>query len=142
MRRPRTLLVLLAAVTLGGCVESTAIVTTGGAYTLQTVDGEELPFRVRQDASGRIDLASGDLLLLSDFTFQQRLTYEIVQGLGPGTRTDVVKGTWEQTGGGVNLYATSPTSKQYTMGLSGRTLTQIDSPDGWPPAPHTFVYSK
>jgi hypothetical protein len=138
-RRWKSLAALSVTIALAGCVESTAIFSTGGSYRLETVDGSPLPFQISQTAGGFVAVESGQLDLYSDNTFQDRLVYEILESGGRRTQSEVKTGTWQE-GSGVVTFTT--TAGSYQGGFGGRSITLYLSPATWPPGVHTLVYTK
>ena len=71
----RTLLVLLV-LGLGACGDSTAPTRVVGRYTLQTIDGNPLPFVFVQVGADKTELTAGHFNLNEDLTCSNNTTLE------------------------------------------------------------------
>ena len=127
------------AVAIAGCIDSTALFSTGGTYRLETVDGMALPFLLSQSGLNTLSVESGELELYSDFTFRDRVTFEIRENGVRRTQVDVIEGTWKEESSG-NVTFTTATLGSYSAGFGGRSLTLTTN--AWAGGPHTLVYVK
>jgi hypothetical protein len=126
------------------CRESISIESTGsGYYTLQTVDGAELPFVASQTGTDFVRLDDGQLALRSDGSYEEDLIYDVARDGTLTQRVDVARGTWTGgTDGTVTFTEVTPTQRTYSAAAFGAQLTLSESPDGWPAGPHVLVYSR
>jgi hypothetical protein len=110
-------LALVAAVVFAACgrdsptdpTESPG--TVAGTYTLSTVGGVDVPLQVYEDAEVSLDLVSGSVVLRTDGTFEEVLTFvETENGADPSEMV-------EQTSG--------------TFTIVGRTITFVTATERW-----------
>lgn len=122
----RAVLIMTVAV-LAACGDSSSeprIDTSHhGTFTLRTVNEAPPPVTVYQDANGRIQVVSGAVTLNSDGTFVDRTDWRIVSGTQTFTETDITAGTYERSGGTIQLRSTE--GEVYSASFSGEnTLTR------------------
>jgi hypothetical protein len=123
LKRRLALAGLLSALAFAGsCKDSTAPQVISGIYELESVDGEQLPVVVFEDAQGKDEMLNGRVDLYSDGTFYDVTTVRSTIN-GSATEDDfVAEGTYRLSGTTVTF--TSSTI-DYSMELSaGGTLTQ------------------
>ena len=123
----RLLVGMLLAASVSACGDSpSGLTTTGGhagTYSLRTVNDQALPATIESDASGRVDVASGSVVLRADGTFTDQTEFRLVSGTSSTTETDVITGTYTRSGSTVQF---SPSDGGvYSMSFTGgNTLTQ------------------
>jgi hypothetical protein len=122
----RSILILCLAAMAGACSESTSITTTtGGSFTLTTVNGGDLPAVVSQEGTTRRDALSGSIVLASDMTWTSTITFRDTNGSTTGQNvTETDSGTWTQSNGAILL--TSHTGTAFNAVLFGGALTIED----------------
>lgn len=121
----RWTIALTAALALGACSDSTSIGgTTGGTFTLRTVNGEDLPALVIQQGGSLTEATSGSVSLDSDHSYQRTLTLRTTGSGAAQTTTETESGTWTGSGGAVTLTASGGGQLNGTLFDGALTLTQ------------------
>ncbi|MFQ5529285.1 MAG: hypothetical protein ACE5FP_02960 [Gemmatimonadota bacterium] len=128
---------ILAGGLLAACGDGLSI-STGpggisifGTYTLETVNGESLPFLAFQVGNDRLEIISGSVRLNSDATYTTSFIFEWSES---GTVIPVTEsGTYTVAG---NTIVFTDSLGTFTGSISGNTLTVVDD-DG-----ATFVFRK
>jgi len=103
------------AIALAGCSDSLVanpdadglrlVPASPAPYVLKTINGQPLPVEMRNDASGRVSMVQGELLL-GGSTFSQRLTLVDTSPAGVATsRESVSQGTIVVNGAEVHFRA-------------------------------------
>ena len=126
---------MLAAAVLAACGgdSATGPGSVTGAYELQTIDGDALPFVVAEIGEDRLEITGGRLTLNADNSFSDRLDFRLIEDGETTTDSETVTGTYEVSGSSVTLEYQG--GEPSTVSVSGRTLTQ--TVEGI-----TFVYRK
>ena len=131
----RFLRLLLATAMLAACGGDGATDPSSitGAYDLQTVDGDPLPFVFFEIGADRLEITGGRITLNADETFSDRIEFRIIEDGVTSDNSETVTGTWEANG--TDLTLTYQNGAESTVTISARTLTQVV--EGI-----TFVYRK
>lgn len=119
----RLVAVLCALLVTSACSESTSIsTTTGGSFTLSTVNGNDLPAVETQSGGNRTEVLSGSVSLKTDGSWTLALTKRLTTAAGTTTNsTQTDSGTWTQNNGAVLL--TSNTGAAISGTLFAGVLT-------------------
>ena len=106
MRKLFGMLALAGAVALGGCGDDDG---TGpdnnieGTYTLETIEGEELPVTVIEFEGVKIEVLSGNVRLMDDNEFTASLSFRETTDGETTTYTQTDSGTWSRSGNTVTF---------------------------------------
>ncbi len=130
--RPVALTVALAVSLLTGCGDATGSEAIASDFTLQTINGQNLPFVLAQVVVDNVEITAGSVRLNSDNTFSTSLTVATTEGGATASETTTVTGTY--TLNGTTLAFTSE-EDTFSGSITGNTLTISD--EGV-----TFVYQK
>lgn len=127
--------VLLCALALAACADSTAPETqlnVVGGYTLQSINGQPLPFVLLDFGFFRIHQVSGTLVLHADRTFVERDS--LVQFFNDSTGTPVqndttivLDGTWELEDSTIVLITQRDQSVLFGIARSDRLILNFES---------------
>ncbi len=130
--RPVALTVALAVSLLTGCGDATGSEAIAANYTLQTINGQNLPFVLAQVVVDKVEVTAGSVRLNSDNTFSTSVTVATTESGATTSETTTVTGTYTLNGTTLTF-----TSEEDTFGgsITGNTLTISD--EGV-----TFVYQK
>lgn len=113
--------VICAVLVTSACSESTSIGgTTGGSFTLSTVNGSDLP-AISTQGGTQTEVTSGSIALNSDHSWASSLTKRTTTGGTSQTTTLTDSGTWTQSNGAILL--TSNTGSATSGTLVGGILT-------------------
>lgn len=112
--------VTLAA--LAACTDNTAPSTrfAGGSYSLQTVNGNGLPYSYTS-GSNTLTIQSDTYTLSNDGTYSEAINETISNGYSTSPASDAESGTWSQNGNAVVFspsYSTQNNYTQYTGSLT------------------------
>ena len=107
-----------------------------GTYTLQTVDGTNLPFVLFQIGNDKLEITAGSVRLNSDNTYSLSISLRVTQAGTVTTETDTGAGTFTATGSTIQFSDPGDGSGSFTGSISGNTLTIIDD------VGFTFVFGK
>lgn len=113
-----------ALVALTACGDSTGPNAHVGVYTLQTINGQNPPVVVDQDATTTVEVTSGVVTLNENGTFSDRIDFRVTEGTSVVNDFDIATGTYTLSGNTVTFNVAGGGS--YSMVLSGITLTQTD----------------
>jgi hypothetical protein len=98
-----------------------------GTYNLVQTNGQAPPVTVFQSTAGRIEITGATLVLRSDFSYRETITYRVVPATGAAVTEDVIEnGTYTVVGSSITF--TVPASAgdpsfSYTGAVSGNTVT-------------------
>lgn len=126
MRNVLIMPLIFVAMLLASCGDSTGPGNTGaagvtGTYTLQTVNGSQLPYTVVQVGENKFEATAGRVTLNGDRTFSASITFRETENGITTTTTESDSGTYTQNGTALNFtYADGTTD---TAALNGNTLT-------------------
>ena len=129
MRRLAASILLLAAVTLSACGDSTGpglgLGAPTGTYTLQTINGTALPYTV-DDGAGTVVVILSDAFTLQDGgRFTETFSLRVTENGTTTTETNTNAGAWTLAGTAVRLtFDVDGLSVSGT--LSGGVLTIVD----------------
>ncbi|HEY5087156.1 MAG TPA: hypothetical protein VII66_07375 [Gemmatimonadaceae bacterium] len=123
VRNFRSLAVVVALAALAACTDNTSPVTqlSGGSYSLQTVNGTNVPYTYTS-GSTTITIQSDIYTLNNDGTYSESISEIISNGFSSSPASDGESGTWSQNGNAVVFapsYSTQNNYSQYTGALSG-----------------------
>ena len=91
-----------------------------GAYTLTTINGQQLPVVVEQQGSDRAEVTQGTVTLNADRTFSDVIQLRFTISGQVTSETDAANGTWTRTGSTVQFNPTAPAgSTPYSMTWDG-----------------------
>lgn len=118
MRRTRlklaALAVAAAGLVAGGCGDSTTLAAEPGmglsdaTYALKTINGAPLPADVRNDASGRVSITAGEIVLTGGTAFRQSFTLsEAPLDSSASVRQAVTQGTVTIRGSAITFRAST-----------------------------------
>lgn len=125
MRAMRTwggVLALVAAVQLAGCSDSLGANELPGEYTLEEVNGRDLPYGLTAGGGANSAVEGGSMVLGSGGVAQVKLNYVTTVGSTQSRFTETYNGTWaadDEDGWTINL--TNPPRVTATR-ISGSTL--------------------
>ena len=130
---------LLAASILAACADrasTAALAPFVGTYSLRTLGGQPLPitclpincpaYSQVAPLGLRIDVLGSELSVVDGGTWSERLMLSVVTVTGTFVQPQTIHGTYERTGAGVHLAATS-TSEYMDCVIIGDALTCGDS---------------
>lgn len=130
MRRLAATILLLAAVTLPACGDSTGpglgLGTPTGTYTLRTVNGNTLPFTIEDGAGVTVVIVSDAFTLQDGGRFTEAFSLRVTENGTTTTESGTNAGSWTLSataitltldGGGPSISGT----------LSGGVMTIVDS---------------
>jgi len=116
------LAVVAAGLVAGGCGDSTTLAAVPGmgqsdaTYALRTVNGAPLPVDVRNDASGRMTITAGAIVLTGGTGFRQSFTLaETPAGGSASLREAVTQGTVTIKGSTITFHASTGGEWEGTM---------------------------
>lgn len=115
------LMIPLAGCDSGGPTEPDADV--GGTYTLETVNGQPLPFLLQQAGEDRLEVWSGYIRLDTDGRFEDNLTLRLVEDGEAEEIPEVLEGNWAVSGSSVTM--TLDLGGAFTAQVQGDALTQV-----------------
>lgn len=104
--RAVTLFVSLTALALAGCIESVAPSDADvvGTWNLQSINGDDLPVIIEENADERVEMTADDLIIEADGRLSGSTTYRIVPtGGAPFNETFHQTGTWRRDGDALQL---------------------------------------
>jgi len=115
------LAVMAAGLAAGGCTDSTTASvpnngSVGATFTLKTVNDAPLPVDVRNDATGRVSITAGEIVLTGGTTFRQ--SFQISETPAGGTaslRETVTQGTITIKGNAITFHASTGGEWEGTM---------------------------
>jgi hypothetical protein len=93
-----------------------------GTYSLKTVDGSPLPYKV-QIGTDQVTLTKDVLTVASNGSWTESLSYTQTVNGQTSTGTEGDGGTWTRAGSSVSFYSTVYDEASYTGTYSNRTLT-------------------
>lgn len=130
-------LVIGLAATVLACGDATGPVTPVGDFSLATVNGKPVPYRLFADTGFSLDIAKGTLSLKADGSFLATLRSEERVQNHLSVYADTGTGTWAVVGS--TLTFTAPDSSKQTALFAGSGITLIDSSGV---APLTYLYAR
>jgi hypothetical protein len=124
MRRPMAVLLLALVLPLAACSDGTSPEESiNGVYTLQTVNGINLPWVAFEASAGKVEVVSGSVTLRSDGSFTDLTTFRITENGVARNEDDVYTGTFVKSLIGVTL---NPIGFQsYDVQIEGAMMTQL-----------------
>ena len=122
MIRRVSLAVLIFGVTACGG-DGTGLENVAGLYTLQTIDGDPLPWVLFQAGASKIEVTAGNVILNADMSCTNTFTYTTTESGNVTTETETDECTYTINGGAIAL--TFPFVGGFTNSGSivGSTLT-------------------
>lgn len=100
-------------------------VTFAGTYTLQTVNGQKLPFVIAQSGTNAVTLTSASLTIAAGGTWSDQFNYTQTTNGVPSAQTATENGTWVRSGSNLALDLSTGTL-DYSGTFSGNTVTLSD----------------
>lgn len=106
MRHAR--LVLLASLVAcgGGDSPSSPVLTVGGAYHLDTVNGSKLPYLALQSGTTTVTITADQLFIADGGTWNEDQVSTVVLNGVTSTQHVADNGTWSTSGNAVTLFST------------------------------------
>lgn len=122
MRRLLAAFAVAIVLPLLGCDITLPGGTIHGTYTLQTVDGGMLPWLAVQVGSDRVEIASGQVTLNEDGTYEDVLIYTVTENGAVLSDTERYEGTFTKSAVGAILRPAG--GEPYTAAIVGSKMTQ------------------
>jgi hypothetical protein len=121
------LLALAAALSLAGCGDGTAPEESiVGVYTLQTINGNLLPWIAFQDEIDHTEVLSGSITLEADGTFTDQTSYVFTIDGAAHQGQDLYTGTYTKTVAGATLTPLTPVGyAPYMVQIQGAKMSQV-----------------
>jgi hypothetical protein len=123
----KSLATIVALVAVAACSDSTAPgggqQAAGGSYTLQTVNGADIPYTYTSGAN-TITIQSDTYMLNANGTYSETITESISNGSTSSPGADTESGTWAQNGTAVAFTPTQSSQNNltaYTAALTSGT---------------------
>ena len=118
----RSLAAVAALTALAACTDNTSPSTqlAGGSYSLQTVNGNGLPYSYTS-GSNTLTIQNDMYTLNNDGTYSETINETISNGYSTSPASDAESGTWSQNGNAVVFspsYSTQSNYTQYTGSLT------------------------
>jgi hypothetical protein len=137
MRRYATVLAAAVVLPLSACGDddpTEPAVEVSGSYTLETINGNELPVTVERAGTDSLEVMEGSVTFNdANGTFADSILYRLTLDGEVTLEDDVLTGTYTQTGTSLTLSTSG--GGQYSMTLSDDLLSQTF-------ASFSFVYRK
>ena len=122
MRRLLAALALVVVLPLSACDLTGPSDTIHGTYKLRTVDGRTLPWLAIRAGADRIEIASGQVTLNEDGTYQDVTIYTVTENGATHPETERYEGTFAKSAVGAILRPKS--GQPYTAAIVGTKMTQ------------------
>ena len=110
-----------------------------GVYSLRTVNGITPPIIIYQDATVRVEVIAGEIVLDANGNYQGTTRYRTTQGAFSEIEDDVIIGYWTLSGNQIALTDRDYPNDPYIGTISGNTITLSDFGGG---GSYTEVYSR
>lgn len=127
MRRILAVLLTATSIVLAGCgKDAIGPAQVAGTYTLQTVNGQPLPYTLGEDATSKTEILSQTFTLNVDATYSWVTTDRLTDNGQVTTDTDTSTGTYTVRGSTITIRDVEGGSLDVM--LTGDTLTMIIGP--------------
>ena len=121
MRKFLAVMVAAGSIALVGCgKDAVGPEDVAGTYALQTVNGQQLPFTLSEDATLKVEMLASAITLYSDMTYDWTLTERSTADGEITTTTDSFPGTYSLRGSTITL---TDQEGSIDAHLSGDTMT-------------------
>ena len=114
---------LLALIFLVGCRDGVSPdLSHVGTFHLTTINGRNLPGRVREIGSETVDITGGSIMLASNNTFSNEIAFRFGDGAEVRTEVERITGTYSRAAETIQL--TTSEGFSFTLYFDGTTILQ------------------
>lgn len=120
-------LLIVGAIACGGDSTTAPEGISFGSYTLQSVNGQKLPYVILQSGTGSITLTEDHITISDGGSWAEIAVYRVTSNGTTTTQNDASAGSWLRSGNSLALYDGPTGQVSYTGNFSTNIITLSNS---------------